>query len=829
MNCQDFEELLSAYADGELSRTQREFIEEHLAGCADCRATLAKFEAVGRQLASLRETPASPDISKSTLSKIKAASPFGKPFGRWLRPVTAAAAIVAVIAILLVVQPWGIESPEAMAASIVRNSPEVQAALNGEEIEEVEVTTKVVDDEGNVVMMLVRTETRTVAAEVDLETKKVTEILHMHVPDFHPEDKQKAIDIASADSRVQELLTQGAIIGEVHLVHGLHTGTSIGPDGQVRQEAFAIKTASVDIELEGKQWSAAVNLDEGRVIGLGQSSGFPAVLAVIIVIAVLTFFIGVLMIFGLSFGNRLASKVAGPAAVGIGVITLACVLFCALLYLSKSMVWFLLLSAGTAIVGLVLGAIVIKRQLAGRKAAITGTVFCSLALVLIIAVVAYPALWNIITITVAIIIILVLAGFIVYIFYNQIKKIPRRWWRPALVAFTAVVVLVLAILQPWSGSLEPESVMAKAYTATEGLHSYRLTYSGIFTVEGETTSSLTEAVFAAPDRYHIRITNNGETDEFIIIGDTQYVTSGAFNRTAVVVLSDNSSSILSKEATLDLLNELAGLQTLPEETIDGVRCLHYLGKWDVEKRIEETKKNIQEFNADSDAHAVTDEQMEEIFEQMRSIDVTHEIWIGKDDYLIRQIKTEQRGPADENGQLSVSMTMNYYDFNRPITIEPPLDTEGNLLPGWRLDSGPSEEISFNCQTHSQVTGEDPLHRQIEAVVTVTNVAMGATANNVQVDLRNNEVTKDSGETPWINALPESPGPVNLESGQSETFQAIWEGDLSRIAGDKLDALLERTVIKITYSTPEGGEVTRMYTAGGAVYPSAVPPANPPGE
>ena len=85
MNCRDLEELLSAYADGELSRTQREFIEEHLSNCAGCRETLAEFEATGRQLASLRETPAASDISKSTISKIKAANiRVQKPKWYWL-------------------------------------------------------------------------------------------------------------------------------------------------------------------------------------------------------------------------------------------------------------------------------------------------------------------------------------------------------------------------------------------------------------------------------------------------------------------------------------------------------------------------------------------------------------------------------------------------------------------------------------------------------------------------------------------------------------------------------------------------------------------------
>jgi len=72
MNCKDLEELLSAYADGELSKTQREFIEEHLTGCADCRETLAEFEAAGRQISLLKKVSEGSDISEATLSKIKA-------------------------------------------------------------------------------------------------------------------------------------------------------------------------------------------------------------------------------------------------------------------------------------------------------------------------------------------------------------------------------------------------------------------------------------------------------------------------------------------------------------------------------------------------------------------------------------------------------------------------------------------------------------------------------------------------------------------------------------------------------------------------------------
>ncbi|GAI33150.1 unnamed protein product, partial [marine sediment metagenome] len=54
MKCSDIEELLSAYANEELSRTQREFVEEHLSSCADCRTALADYTTVRHWLTSLR-------------------------------------------------------------------------------------------------------------------------------------------------------------------------------------------------------------------------------------------------------------------------------------------------------------------------------------------------------------------------------------------------------------------------------------------------------------------------------------------------------------------------------------------------------------------------------------------------------------------------------------------------------------------------------------------------------------------------------------------------------------------------------------------------------
>ena len=72
MNHKGIDELLSAYANEELSRTQRKFVEQHLSSCDDCRSTLAGYTWVRSRLASLRTTPIEANIKEATMLKIDA-------------------------------------------------------------------------------------------------------------------------------------------------------------------------------------------------------------------------------------------------------------------------------------------------------------------------------------------------------------------------------------------------------------------------------------------------------------------------------------------------------------------------------------------------------------------------------------------------------------------------------------------------------------------------------------------------------------------------------------------------------------------------------------
>jgi len=100
MNCKDLKELLSAYADGELVGAKRDFIEEHLESCADCRAILADYTKTREQLLSLRATPPILDIKQATMIKIKMARAPAK-LRRWLRPALVGIPVIAILATVL--------------------------------------------------------------------------------------------------------------------------------------------------------------------------------------------------------------------------------------------------------------------------------------------------------------------------------------------------------------------------------------------------------------------------------------------------------------------------------------------------------------------------------------------------------------------------------------------------------------------------------------------------------------------------------------------------------------------------------------------------------
>lgn len=99
----DMNELLSAYANDEVSQTQREFVEEHLLSCLECRDDLAEYKLVRRQLTGLREFSASNRIGDTTMTAVPTKTIDRPRLPRIMRPVLAASVIAAAIAIALVI------------------------------------------------------------------------------------------------------------------------------------------------------------------------------------------------------------------------------------------------------------------------------------------------------------------------------------------------------------------------------------------------------------------------------------------------------------------------------------------------------------------------------------------------------------------------------------------------------------------------------------------------------------------------------------------------------------------------------------------------------
>jgi hypothetical protein len=253
-------------------------------------------------------------------------------------------------------------------------------------------------------------------------------------------------------------------------------------------------------------------------------------------------------------------------------------------------------------------------------------------------------------------------------------------WTPMVLAavVVAAILIVAAVIRPWNKATDTQSVLAKASEANSTLQSYRLSGSGASTggTSGIASNQDVEAEFSPPDRYHAKLTENGQVDEFIVIGNKEYVRNGLPSGAVEQGLIQSTARMFSKEFALDYLTKLTGIQNLTDESIEGVTCLHYKGKWDVEKQIAEMNATI--------PPGATEVGKQSDLIRLMNIDI--ELWIGKQDYLIRQMRVQGQTPDNPEGtKFNVfSELMTYYDFGQPVSVEAPLDASGQLLSGWQV-------------------------------------------------------------------------------------------------------------------------------------------------
>jgi negative regulator of sigma E activity len=267
---------------------------------------------------------------------------------------------------------------------------------------------------------------------------------------------------------------------------------------------------------------------------------------------------------------------------------------------------------------------------------------------------------------------------------NVLSK-PRKWLRPVLIA--TPVVLILAILLPillLNTALTPEKVLARAQAALTSVQSYR-TIDKAYDYDPSTKDMSIQIYQAEAEtdvtggHFHFKKSglSSGYFNEQIVVGQQVYV-QGDFSATLTV--AEIQAKIPSAKITQERLDMLVKIEALPDENIDGVACFHYRGTVDTEKFIQLQKEFWKRTFKESPLLDIID-HLDEIW---RARKVTWEFWVGKDDYIIRQWKELITDVMGEINDSSITEIIKYYDFNAPISIEPPLDAAGNLLPGWSI-------------------------------------------------------------------------------------------------------------------------------------------------
>ena len=385
------------------------------------------------------------------------------------------------------------------------------------------------------------------------------------------------------------------------------------------------------------------------------------------------------------------------------------------------------------------------------------------------------------------------------------EKPSKAWGKRVLIVIpVAAILAVLLIMQPWVPFIAPESVLARAYSALESLTSYRISISG--KDNPESTKNVFETAFVAPDRYYIKQSKDGEDQEFILIGSERYY-KGSYNSLFVMQLQMNSfSSMVTRQATLAWMDMLRDIQELPEETIEGVPCFHYQGIYDIEKRL---RSQNEERSQKMGIPPLSEEQLKERLEEYRMEigSQSIELWIGKDDYLVRQMEMNTQNPANNGGLGSSQTIYKFSDFNQPIVIEAPLDSGGKLLPDWA--STVPEQPAFETEMKVDIDNYDPQNRRITYAVNLHNVS-GEKLTGVDVKaIPVFNPYKGSNLGLSITRDPSGPEPYTLAPGDSLNYKINFSYDATSIPPDQIVESIENSSLYIAYVITDGQHKVEM--------------------
>jgi hypothetical protein len=133
MKCDEIRELLSAYADDELSTEQRKLVEQHLGECADCRNRLIEYRQVSQRIGILQTAPSISGFTQSVMSRIREPHPkrYAWSVKRSLYVAVPLVIVLAVVGSLFATRPF--LTPEKVMAKATSALNTIQSYLRTED------------------------------------------------------------------------------------------------------------------------------------------------------------------------------------------------------------------------------------------------------------------------------------------------------------------------------------------------------------------------------------------------------------------------------------------------------------------------------------------------------------------------------------------------------------------------------------------------------------------------------------------------------------------------------------------------------------------------
>lgn len=381
---------------------------------------------------------------------------------------------------------------------------------------------------------------------------------------------------------------------------------------------------------------------------------------------------------------------------------------------------------------------------------------------------------------------------------NAAEK-PRTpvWWRkPLCIGVPLVLILVLLLtFQPWNSMSDTDGVIARASAAMEKVDSYRIAVtSEEHKEDGETDVHYLSLEYSAPDRYHIAQTDNDTDIEQILIGNRQYNRNSNYpGKVGSRTTFSAYASMMDSDYASVRMNTLKDITKLPDETVGGTRCRHYTGFWDEEKVLTRSWEQMEKTGY-SISDAEKERKLKEARQRAEVTPVIYDLWIGKDDYLLRKMTV-----SFEMDTYGSQLTVLFSAFNQPVEIEAPLDVNGNLLPGWTTPTPETPNLDIGIT--SKTDDSNPENRKITFNVVLTNFSQEM-LKDVQAYVMNGPVTsKDYIGYTWRWSTGERTDFVYTRTIlplSSAKFEITFTYDATETSPDAVDEKIRSVFVDVLY-------------------------------